>query len=335
MAFRPAAPRRRLGVLSVLALVAAACGQAVATASPAATRAPDPTPAPSAAAFPLELVDDEGGTVVLPAEPERIVSLTPAATETLFALGVGDRLVGKVEDVFLYPPEAAAVPDVARFGSVDVEAIVGLEPDLVVAGGADFNPDDAVGRLRSLGVPVLVVAAEDVATALADFELIGRAVGRPAEGAALAAEVRAAFDEVAAAVLPLSSRPLVFYELDASNAIYGPAPDSLVAEMIRLAGAEPVTSGTDGVYEIPIERIVAANPSIILLADAAWGVTPEQVAARPGWGGLAAVAAGAIRGVDDVVISRPGPRLAEGIRALALAIRPGLPLAGAAASSAP
>ena len=89
------------------------------------------------------LTDDEGSSATIPAEPTKIVSLTPAATETLFALGVGDRIVGKVEDFSPYPPEAAAgIPDVAKFGSVDVEKIVALGTDLVIAGGNNFNPPE-------------------------------------------------------------------------------------------------------------------------------------------------------------------------------------------------
>src|SRR5580765_6202339 len=90
---------------------------------PAATATPSPSPS-AAPAFPTTLTDDEGTAVKLAAEPMKIVSLTPSATETLFALGVGDRVVGKVEDVSLFPPEAGAVPDVAKFGTVDVEKIV-------------------------------------------------------------------------------------------------------------------------------------------------------------------------------------------------------------------
>ena len=296
--------------------------EAVATplATPAATDAPTPAPL-----FPAELVDDEGATVVLPAEPTKIVSLTPAATETLFALGVGDRLVGKVEDFTPYPEAAAAVPDVAQYGTVDVEKIVSLGADLVIAGGDNFNPPEAIKQLRDLGVPVLVVFAPDLDGALADIELIGRAVGRTDEAAAVNAEITAAFDEVKAATA--GQTPVrTFYELDASQGYFGPAPDYFGTEMIRIAGGDPLTSGIDGVYQIQAEQILSFDPEVILLGDAAYGVTPEQVAARPGWDTLTAVRDGAVRPIDDVIVTRPGPRLADGIRALALAINPDLDL---------
>jgi len=333
----PGRPRRPLTVLLPLLIVAvlAACSApgATPTAAPAtpapstvATEAPSPTAAPSeAAAFPLTLTDDEGTEVTIPAEPTRIVSLTPAATETLFAIGLGDRLVGKVVDFSLYPPEAAAVPDVAEYGSVDVERIVGLGTELVVAGGSNFNPPEAIAKLRQLGVPVLVLFAPDLATALADIELIGRATGRSRQAADVTGAIRGAFEAVASATAGLP-RPRVFYELDASQGYFGPAPDYFGTEMIRTAGGEPLTSGKAGVYQIEAEQIVAFDPEVILLGDAAYGVSPEQVAARPGWEVLAAVRNGDVRPIDDVIVTRPGPRLADGIRALALAINPGLVL---------
>ncbi len=333
---RPSRPPTPLiPFLVAVSLLLSACGAAAttptsagttlrATASPAATLSPTPE-STLASDFPAELTDDEGTAVSIAAEPSRIVSLTPAATETLFALGVGDRLVGKVEDLSLYPPEAADVPDVARFGSVDVEKIVSLDTDLVIAGGDNFNPPEAIQKLRDLGVPVLVLFAPDVTTALADMALIGRAVGRVDEATVLTASLQAAFDEVAAATADLST-PRVYYELDASSGFFGPAPDYFGTEMIRVAGGDPLTSGLPGVYQIEAERILAFDPQVILLGDAAYGVTPEQVASRPGWDTLSAVADGAVRSIDDVIVTRPGPRLAEGIRTLAVAIHPDLDL---------
>ena len=238
---------------------------------------------------------------------------------------MGDRIVGKVEDFTPYPEAAAAIPDVAKFGSVDVEKIVALGADLVIAGGNNFNPPESIKQLRDLGVPVLVVFAPDVAGARKDIELIGRAVGRPDEAAAINASIQQAFDDVAAAT---AGQPPVrtFYELDASSGYFGPAPDYFGTEMIKIAGGDPLTSGTDGVYQIGAEQILAFDPEVILLGDAAYGVTPEQVAARPGWDTLTAVKNGNVRPIDDVVVTRPGPRLAEGIRALAAAINPDLVL---------
>ena len=328
----PHRPRRASGLAAALLItittLVAACSAAatpvptLVPTTPVPTAVATPTPAP---AFPAALTDDDGTAVTLKAEPQKIVTLTPAATETVFALGLGSRLVGKVEDFSLYPPEAAKVPDVAKFGSVDVEKIVSLGTDLVIAGGHSFNPPEAITKLRALGVPVLVLFAPDVATSLTDITLIGRATGRPAEAAAITTAISTAFDQVktAAATLP---KFRVYYELDATNGYFGPAPDYFGTEMMKIAGSDPLTSGTPGVYQIDPEKIVAFNPQVILMGDAGYGMTAAQVAARAGWGVLAAVKDGNVRPVNDVVVTRPGPRLIQGIRELALAIHPDIVL---------
>nr|MBA2720838.1 ABC transporter substrate-binding protein [Chloroflexota bacterium] len=291
---------------------------------PAATATPPPPsagPSAAAATFPMTLTDDEGTRVALAAEPKTIVSLTPATTEILFALGVGDRVAGKVEDFTPYPPEVTAIPDVAKFGEVDVEKIVALGADLVIAGGNSFNPPDKIAQLRTLGVPVIVVYAADVAGVLKDIELTGTAVGKAAAANDLTASMQAAFDQVAAATADFP-KPRVFYELDASQKIYTAADDSFLAQMITLAGGTPITTGSTTNFEIPLETLVTADPELILLGDAAYGTTADVVKVRNGWAGMAAVKSGAIVPVDDVIISRPGPRLVDGLRALALAIHP-------------
>lgn len=327
-------PRRASGpaLFLVLALLLGACTGGGGPSSPLPTPsssptavAPSPSPSPSPSpAYPLSLTDDEGNQVVLPAEPARIVSLTPATTEILFAIGVGPRVVGTT-DFDDYPPEVTSLPHVASYTGVDVEKIVGLGADLVIAGGNNFNPPEALARLRSLGIPVLVVYAPDTATILADIELVGRAVGRAAEASALAAAIRSDFDAVRQATAGLP-RPRVFYELDATKEIYGPADDSFLAEMIRLAGGEPITTGSPTVFSISLERLVAADPEVIILGDANYGVTPDAVRSRPGWGTMTAVRTGAIRPVNDIIVTRPGPRIALGLRELAQAIHPDLEL---------
>jgi iron complex transport system substrate-binding protein len=338
----PAARMARLGFLLFVALVLLACSSG-GTSSPVATPAApsavvpsqppasSPAASPAAVTFPLTLTDDDGTSVTLPAEPQRIVSLTPAETEILFALGAGDRVVGKVEDIANYPPEAADVPVMGRFDGVDVEQIVDAGADLVLAGGSGGTPPDAIERLRALGVPVLVVYAKDVDGALADIELTAEAVGRPAEGATLVADMRRAFDEVAAATAGVE-RPRVFIETGNQPAVYGIADDSVYAEMIQLAGGEAVTTGSATNWEMPVERLVAEDPEIILLADAGYGATAEEVRGRPGWDVVTAVRDDAIHPIDDIVLTRPGPRLTEGLQALLAAIHPEVDLGAPGAS---
>ena len=317
-------------LLASLVLALAACagsgGQASPTPSPSAlaTSAPtvaateSPTPVPP---FPASLTDDEGTVVEIASEPDVIVSLTPATTETLFALGVGDRIVGKGQDFFLYPPEAESIPDVATFDAVDIEKIVSLEPDIVFAGGNFFTPPDAIQRMRDLGLPVVVLYAASVDAVFEDIELIGQASGRSAEATAIADRMRTEFGAVEAAVDGLP-KPRLFYELDATGAIYGPADKSFLAEMITLAGGDPITTGSPDKFDISVERLIDQDPELILLADAPFGVTADQVAARAGWDVMTAVKEHQIRPIDDQTVTRPGPRLFLGLELLAKTIHP-------------
>jgi iron complex transport system substrate-binding protein len=337
----------RLGLIIALAVIAlmAGCNPPVTPATippgatgsilPAVTGTPPPSPS-AATSYPLTLVDDEGTSVEIQAEPQKIVSLTPATTEILFAIGAGDRLVAKAEDVENFPPEAAEIPVVGTFSGVDVEKIVGLDADLVIAGGSGGTQPEAIEKLRSLDVPVLVVYAKDVDAVFKDIELTGEAVGAGQAAKDLAASMRAGFDQVAAATAPLD-KPRVFYETGDTPAIYGVADKSFVASMLELAGAAPITTGSSTNWEMSIERLVDKDPQLILLGDAAYGVTPDAVAKRAGWGGLTAVKRDAIEPVDDIIVTRPGPRLLDGLRTLVGAIHPDaeLPEASGAGSPSP
>ncbi len=306
-----------------LALVLAACTGAAATPTAttapvptvASTPAPTPTPAP---AFPVTIVDDEGTSVTLAAEPLKIVSLTPAATETLFAIGAGPHVVAKVEDITPYPPEADSLPVVATYQGVDVEKIVSLRADLVIAGGLGFTPPAAVAQLRTLGIPVVVLYAESVAGALAGINTVGTVTGQADEASVLTGAMQAEFDRLAALTQKLP-KPLTFYEIDAQSAIYTVPADSLYAELLRLAGADPIT--TDASYQISLEQLITANPEVILLGDGS-STTPADVTARPNWDGIKAVVDGKIFPVNNTLITRPGPRLVEGLRALIKALHP-------------
>ena len=337
------APASRLAALfAVTLLIVSACSGSAASPSPSAsaiavvtpsavtTASPTASPSPSPSlAFPATLTDDEGAAVAIAKAPQKIVSLTPASTEILFALGAGPRVVATT-DFDDYPPAAVALPHVASYTAVDVEKIVGLGADLVVAGGNAFNPPEAITRLRGLGIPVLIVYAPDVAGVLKDVRLIGTAVGLSDAAAAMDATMQAGFDAVSSATAALS-KPRTFYELDTSTGpIYTVADASFTKEMITLAGGDPITTGSTTDFSIPLEKLIKADPELILLGDAAYGVTAAQVKARSGWNVMTAVKSGAIRPVDDVIVTRPGPRLVEGLRALAMAIHPDLVLPSAA-----
>lgn len=328
-------------LFALLFLIVAACTPATPSAAPTpttaavATTAPTPAPTPtatSAPAFPVTLTDDEGSGFLIAAEPKRIVSLTPATTEILFAIGAGDRVVGKVEDVANggvgFPPEAKDVPIVATFAGVDVEKIVALTPDLVVSAGKGLTQGDAVTQLRAAGIMVVVAYPTTVAEGIDGIKLLGRAVGRTDAATRLADRLQARLDQLQILAATATSNPRLFYEIDVTGGIFTPPVDSIYGEMFKLAHATQI--GGNASYQISLEELVAADPQVILLGDAAYGATADAVKARAGWGGMSAVKAGAIFPVDDIVITRPGPRIAEGLEALIRAIHPELVIPTAA-----
>jgi len=336
---------RRRGVALLVVLLAAivgGCSSGGASSSPAPSVAPSPSAAASEAAaspspsptpaFPVTITDDEGTSVELAAEPKKIVSLTPATTEILFQLGAGDRVVA-TDDGSDYPQQATALPHVATFSSVDVEKVVALEPDLVVAGGLGFTPAESITKLRDLKVPVVVIYAPSVEGVLKDIELLGTATGTSADAESLTTAMRADMDAVASAVASQSPKPRVFYDVgydDTTGAIYAPADDSFLAEMVTMAGGDVITTGDPNTYEIPIEKLIEKDPQLIILGtNPFYSPTPDAVAKRRGWDAFTAVRNGDIRPVNDIEITRPGPRLPVGLRTLASAIWPDVTLPAA------
>lgn len=334
----PVPRRRAVALFLTLSLAMAACSSAggspsaaAVTPAPAASASavnPEASPSP-AAAFPITVVDDEGTPIHLAAEPQVIVSLTPANTETLFAIGAGDRVVA-TDDGSDHPAEAVDLPDVASFSAVDVEQVVNLDPDLVVAGGLGFTPADAITQLRSLDIPVLVTYAPSVEGVYEDIELLGAATGTSETAMAITASMRAEIDAISGAVAAAGTPPRVFYEIgydDTTGAIYAPADDSFVAGMVTLAGGETITTGDPNTYEIALEKLIGRDPEVIVLGvNPFYEPTPAAVAARPGWNVMTAVKNDDVRTVRDIEITRPGPRLALGLRNLAGAIRPDVTL---------
>jgi iron complex transport system substrate-binding protein len=292
-----------------------------ATASGAAT----PTTAATPTSPAITVTGDDGVSITLASRPTKIVSLTPATSELLFALGDGAELVGRT-DSDDYPPEVADVPVVATFEGVQTEKVVAATPDLVIAGGNGFTHQDDIDQLRNLKIPVLVVYADDVPGVLADIDLVGTAVGEADKTKAMTDAIQARFDEVKSAVGGLDT-PRTFYELGVDTQIYGPAPDSFVADMVTLAGGAAITTGDPASFSISLEQLVAQDPQVIVLGDAQYGTCPDAVAKRAGWKTMTAVKDDAIRPVFDTIVTRPGPRIGDGLAALALAIHPDAQLA--------
>ncbi len=317
------------GLLIGLALLAAAvagCGArgeerpaAEGRGRPAAEEREAGLQAPS---YPLAVTDDLGRQLTLARRPERIVSLAPSNTEILFALGLGERVVG-VTDYCDYPPEAKAKEKVGGFRDPSIEKIVALKPDLVLATGGVQR--ETVAQLEKLGVPVFVLDPRTVDGVLGSIRTVARLAGIPAAGEPLAESLQRRIDAVRArtAGLPEDARPAVFYEVWPDK-LRTAGPGSFIHDLIELAGGRNVAADTGQPYpEFSVESLVAADPAVI--------ITPfEQTARdlaqgrRPGWQGIRAVREGRVVVVDQDLVSRPGPRLVDGLEAFARAIHPEL-----------
>jgi iron complex transport system substrate-binding protein len=275
----------------------------------------------------VTLTDSLGREVTLATPPQRIVSLAPSNTEILFALGAEDLLVGR-DDFSDYPPEALEIASVGGvYPSANAEVIVALEPDLVLAAGIT-NPD-SVRQLAALGLTVFTTRVNNnLADVFSDILDVGRLVGRAAAAEALVVALRARAEAVTAKTSDLAERPKVFYEVDATEPAspWTAGPNTFIDEMITLAGGQNVGAVLPDQYaQISLEQLVAEDPDVIVLGSATYGgQTPELVAQRPGWQDIQAVARGAVYTFDDNLVSRPGPRVVDGLETLARLIHPEL-----------
>lgn len=272
----------------------------------------------------MTYVDDAGRTITLEGTPQRIVSLAPSNTEILFAVGAGLQVIGR-DEFSDYPAEAASIESIGgSFGEYNVEAILALEPDLVLA--AEINPPELVKQLEDLGVTVYYLGNPATLEEMYEnLETVANLTGHDASGLVASLEARVA--AVDGKIAPLSSRISVFYEVDATDPTkpwtYGPGTfgDLLIS---RAGGYNIGGIVSDPYPQLSLEQIVAADPSIIILGDSMWGVTPESVLQRPGWESIEAVKNGNVFPIDDNLISRPGPRLVDGLEQLAKLLRPDL-----------
>jgi iron complex transport system substrate-binding protein len=323
------APRLRLPstLLLLVALLLAACAPA-GNGSPSASTLPSPSTAPSVAArsvYPLTLTDDAGRQVTIGSAPTRIVSLAPSNTEIACALDACDNLVG-VTDFDDYPAQVANVADVVIGAVVDIEKVVAADPDLILAAGNEATPTSVIDQLSDLGYPVLALYPHDLHEVYDDISLVAEAIDAQAAAEAVVAGLRAREEAVVTAVAG-AERPRTFYEVGVfEGSIYTAGKDSFLASLISLAGGDPIL-GDAASTAIQLEDLISADPELILLGDATYDatITPESVAARSGWGGMTAVRDGHIVVVlEDLVITRPGPRIVDGLEALARAIHPEL-----------
>ena len=272
----------------------------------------------------ITLTDGLNRQVSLDAPAQKIVSLSPPVTEMLFAVGAGEQVVGR--DTFSdYPESAKALPDIGGgFGKYDLETIVSLAPDLVIAGS--INTPELVQSLEDVGLKVYYLAnPSNLEGAFASLQTLGTLCGRTKEADKLITELRSRVDAVKTALKDISGKPTVYYELDATDPAkpYTPGPGTFYTALIEEAGGINIGASLSGEWaQIGLVALLSADPDLILLGDAMWGITPESVTQRPGWQALTAVKEGRVLPFDDNLIARIGPRQVDGLEALARILHP-------------
>jgi len=308
--------RRRSSValpaLTALALALAACGNSAEGDDEGAAASS------SAADFPVTLTADNG-EVTIEEEPAAIVSLSPTATETLFAIGAGDQ-VEAVDDNSNYPADAP-ITDLSAF-TPNAEAIVAYEPDLVVLSD---DQNGIVDSLEALDVPVLLLgAAEDLDDAYAQMELLGEATGRADEAADAVADVRDRIEAAVDSVPADAAGQKVFHELGPE--LYSADSSTFIGSIYSLLGLENIADGapdpSGGYPQLSAEYVVEQAPDLIVLADTkCCGQSAATVAERPAFGAVPAVVDGRVVEADDDVASRWGPRIADFAETVAEALQ--------------
>lgn len=270
----------------------------------------------------IVVTDDSGTQLKLDKYPERIISLTPNNTEILFALGLGERVVG-VTTYCDYPEE---VSQKARIGDLqgNVEEIVALKPDLVVA-KAVLN-EDIVSKLRKLDVPVLCVDPESIDGVYRSIELIAKVTGTDSNGDKIISEMKAKISDVQQKVaeIPEEERLKVFIEVG-NDPLYTAGGNTYVDELVRLAGGINIASDITGYQMYSLETVVKCHPDAILAADSYYVDVKAEINKRPGWDTVKAVQKGhIITDIDTNLVNRAGPRSAMAVETVAKALYPDL-----------
>ncbi len=270
----------------------------------------------------LTVIDDFGRIVSIPGPVDRIVSLAASNTEIVFALGVEDRLVA-VDLTSDYPSELADlnVTRVNTFPNVDLETILALSPDLVLA--ADIIAITDIEALAAQGLPVLVLGPRTLEGILDDVLLVGLATGTLAEARDLTEDLQSRIDAVTSVTDALVERPLVYLEF---FPLWTFGPGSFGHDLIVMAGGRNAgASLTSAFGEVSDEFVIAADPDVIVFTVGPFAQTSRaDIEARPGWDTIRAVAEGQIHSIDDNEVARAGPRMVDALEDLARILHPDL-----------
>jgi len=309
-----------IGALALVALLAlVGCGsETAATEGAGETGAPeDAGSAGGAAVFPVTVTDDAGREITVEAEPLRIVSLAPANTEIVAELGALDRLVG-VTTYDDYPPEVTELEKVGDFITPNLEVIASLEPDLILA--TTGVQGDVLAQLEDLGAPVIAIDPQNLKQLYVSIETVGAAIGTPAEAETVVADMRAGIDFITETVSAEPAMPC-FIEI-AQDPLFTAGAGTLLDDLITAAGGQNVVA-EEGYVGYSLEQLLQDDPAVYLATLGSMS-DPSQLEARAGYDALSAVKNERVAVLEDNLVSRPGPRVVQGVGQIAVALHPDL-----------
>ena len=276
----------------------------------------------NASALALELHDQTGRLVKMPARVQRIVALAPSITEIIYALGQEKRLVG-VTRYSDYPEAANGLPKVGSYVRLDLERIVALKPDICF-GIREGNPKQQVQQIEALGIPVYIIDPRNLAGIMAAIKGMGTALDADGRAASLTREMGLRIAAVRRLAGASSSRPRVFFQVDAAPIITA-GTNTFTHELITLAGGQNLGAGPVPYPRLGWEQVLALDPEIVVITSMAGGHSPESLKAQwRQWPQLSAVRNNRLYVVDSGLFDRPTPRLVQSLEALAAIIHPEL-----------
>ncbi len=317
-----------LAIMLVLSL--AACGvnnepKTVTEPAPTEQATPKVEEASAKTVYPLTVKDATGESITFKEAPKKIISISPAETESLFALGLDEQIVG-VSDYDDYPAAATTKPKMGGLYNPNEEAIIAAQPDLVLTGIS--MSVEATKHLRDLGITIFKTDPKSVDDVIGNIEIFGQITDHQAEAKTVVDTIIHDRDEVTEAVKSLTpeQKKKVYIEFSLGWTV---GSGEYMNDLINLAGGVNVAADTVGWNEISEEKIINDNPDVILFSknvidDKTKKKLDEIIKARSGWDQITAVKNNAIHGLDDNLISRPGPRVTEGLKEIASAIYPEL-----------
>ena len=298
-------------ILAVLIAAALLVGMTAGCARSASTAQSEPE------AVAVTITDMKGREVTLEKPAARIVALTPADCEILYAIGAGDMLVGRGEYCD-YPAQVLEVPAVASGSETNIEQIIALKPDVLLMGDMD-QTDEQVARLEAAGIRVVVSEAGDIAGVYTAIDMIGRLMGREDNASAVIASMKSTFDSLTEKSTGDGTQTIYFEVSPLQWGWWTAGTDTIMDEIATMLGMKNCFDDVSGWAEISEEQVLERNPDFIVTITMYYGEGPtpeEEILSRAGWENVTAVKNNKILNLQNNELSRPAPRLAEGAQLL-------------------